>query len=93
MVTKCRSSSTPYVDKNSDPTANLKLTQTLRLTLMLRLGSLGLDLGQHFVMFITIKRASDYTCIPGHNYRKFKQQQWQQKHHLEINMWEMVTIL
>ena len=37
------------------------------LTLIIQLGSLGFDLGQHIVMFLKIKLASDYTSIPGHN--------------------------
>ena len=63
------------------------------LTLITQLGSLGFDLGQHFVIFLKIKHASDYTSIPGHN-REFKQQrwQWQPKHHFKLNIWEMVTI-
>ena len=46
------------------------------LTLIIQLGSLGFDLGQHFVIFLQIKHASDYTSIPGYN-SEFKRQRWQ----------------
>ena len=65
-----------YVNKNSDPNAYLKIIQMQTLTLTIQLGSLGFDLGHHFVIFLKINHASDYTFIPEHN-REFKQQRWQ----------------
>ena len=40
------------------------------LTLITQLGSLGFDLGQHFVIFLKIKHASDYASIPGARFSK-----------------------
>ena len=58
-VTKCPPNAAPQVRMNSCIYPKTKITLTFTLTLLLEIGSKGLDLEGHFVLDVNIKRASN----------------------------------
>ena len=58
-VTKCPPNAAPQVRTNSCIYPKTKITLTFTLTLLLEIGSKGLDLQGHFVLDVNIERASN----------------------------------
>ena len=58
-VTKCPPNAAPQVRINSCIYPKIKITLTFTLTLLLEIGSKGLDLKGHFVLDVKIRHASN----------------------------------
>ena len=59
LMSQCPPNAAPQVRINSCIYPKIKITLTFTLTLLLEIGSKGLDLKGHFVLDVKIRRASN----------------------------------